>query len=92
MPPYCGAPSLFHQLPVAVVDVFGTVVGAVIVVVVVLVGVAVTVLVVAVVEVVVVDVAQDAKTSDISMRQVSKIQITFFFMQKTPLYFLIENL
>jgi hypothetical protein len=85
VPPYCGVPSLSHQLPVAaVVDVveivvFGVLVG-------VLVEIAVGVLDAAI-EVVVdcrivaeVDVEQDAKTSDITMRQINNIQIVPLFI------------
>jgi len=83
VPPYCGLPSLSHQLPVVVV-VFLVVVGVVMVVVLV-VG-----LDVVGVDVVddsgvddVVDVLQDARTSVVTMRQVSTIQIAPFFIQSS---------
>ena len=81
-PPYCGVPSLFHQFPVAAV-VVGVVVtvGEVLVVVVVLVAVVVVlVVVVSVVEDVVGDLAQDAKTRDVTNRKVNAIQITPLFI------------
>jgi hypothetical protein len=85
-PPYCGLPRLSHQLPVAAV-VVGVVVGAVVVAVV---GGAVLVVVVVVVMGVVVDVvadvAHDAKTSDITIRQVNTIQIALLFIW-TSFYF-----
>jgi hypothetical protein len=77
-PPYCGLPSVSHQLP-------DTVVGLVVVIVVeVGLDVDVDVMVEIGVEVdvaldVVVDLAQDAKTSDVTMRKVNTIQ-------KAPLF------
>ena len=89
VPPYCGVPRLSHQFPVevavtavvtAVVDVVDVVVCRLVVVVVVVVAAGV-VEVVEVVEVVVVDFEeQDANTSDVTIRQVSTIQITPFFI------------
>ena len=86
VPPYCGVPRLSHQFPVevavtavvtAVVDVVDVVVCRLVVVVVVVAAAGV----VEVVEVVVVDFEeQDAKTSDVTIRQVSTIQITPFFI------------
>jgi len=79
-PPYCGTPRLFHQFPVEVVvaAVVTTAVDVVevgvIAVVVEVVGVFVVVGAVVVVE------EQDANTSDVTMRQVSAIQIAPFFM------------
>jgi hypothetical protein len=77
-PPYCGVPRPSHQFPpVLVVDVVEGVVevvfGAVEVVVV---GCVVVCVVVLVVVVVVVDVLHEAKTSGITIRVVSAIQIT----------------
>ena len=81
VPPYCGVPRLSHQFPLAVVVVVFTEV-----VVVVVVEDAVGVLVVDVVFVGVevgvevwVDVLQDAKTKDATIRKVSTIQIVPFF-------------
>lgn len=82
VPPYCGVPSLFHQLPVVLaVAVVAVVLGMVM-------GVDVAfevgwdvVDVVGVETVVVVDVAQDAKTNDVIMRQVSTVQIIPFFIE-----------
>ena len=86
VPPYRGVPSLSHQLPVvAVVDVVEIVVLDVLVGV--LVEIATGVLDAAI-EVVVdcrvvaeVDVEQDAKTSDNTMRQINNIQIVPLFIQ-----------
>jgi len=78
-PPYCGVPSLFHQFPVAAV-VVGVVVTVGEEVVVLVVVVVVLVVVVSVVEDVVGDLAQDAKTRDITNRKVNVIQITPFFI------------
>jgi hypothetical protein len=82
-PPYCGVPSVFHQLPavVAVVTAVGLVVdvvmgGTVDVEVVVTVG---FVDVVVTVEVVV-EVVQDARIRDANRRQVSVIQVKFLFI------------
>ena len=82
VPPYCGVPSLSHQLPVAlavavVVVVLGMVMG---------VDVAFevgwdVVDAVDVEIVVVVDLAQDAETSDATMRHVRIIQIVPFFIE-----------
>jgi len=86
VPPYCGIPRLSHQLPVdvvvaavvtAAVDV--VVVGIIAVVDVVVVAIAAVVVVVIGV-LVVVDELQDANTSDATMRKVSAIQITPFFI------------
>jgi uncharacterized membrane protein len=80
VPPDCGVPRLSHQLPVTVVVVGAAVVVAVAV------GWVVVVVVVVVMDVVVdvgmdvVDVAQDAKTRDVTMRQVSTIQIIPLFI------------
>jgi hypothetical protein len=85
-PPYLGVPRLSHQCPVevvvtavvtAVVDVVE--VGAITVVVVVVVTIAAVVVVVVGVLVVVFEL-QDASTSDATMRKVSAIQITPFFI------------
>jgi hypothetical protein len=89
-PPYCGLPRLSHQLPVP--EVVGFVeVGAVLAVVrggaVVLVVVVVVVTVA--VDVAVVDVLQEARTSDITMRQVSAIQIVPLFISSSC--YLMEN-
>jgi hypothetical protein len=90
VPPYCGFPRLSHQLPVreVVVDfVVGTVVDAVRAV-----GLTTVVDVVVCVCVVVVpgvDVVQDTKTSDVTMRQVSIIQIVPFFILSSC--YLMEN-
>ena len=85
VPPYIGVPRLSHQCPVddvvavvvitadEVVDVVTEVAGVDVVVEVVLVDVCVGD--------VVVDVLQDAKTSEITMVQVSSTQITPLFMQ-----------
>jgi hypothetical protein len=72
---------LFHQFPVAAV-VVGVVVtvGEVVVVLVVVEVVVVLVVVVGVVEDVVGDLAQDAKTRDVTNRKVNAIQITPFFI------------
>jgi hypothetical protein len=84
VPPYCGVPRLSHQFPVEVVDAV-VVTGADVVV---EVGAVVAVVtgIDAVVEVgvvagtdVVLDLAQDAKINDVTMRQVSTIQKTLFF-------------
>jgi hypothetical protein len=84
-PPYIGLPSLSHQCPVvAVVVVVFVVVGddeVVVVVVLVVEGVVVGV-------VVVLDVVQDAKTNDVTIRQVSTIQIAPLFIHTS---FLLEN-
>jgi hypothetical protein len=87
VPPYVGLPRLSHQFPVTAVVVEVEVGGAVVVVVVVVVVfVVVAVLVGADVDVVVVVVLlQDAKTIDVTMRQVSAIQIAPFFIH-TSLY------
>ena len=81
VPPYCGTPSLSHQCPVvaAVVEVVVGI-GAVVVVCVVVGGVIEVVVVEVVVEVVVVVLAQDAKTNEVTMRQVSSIQIAPLFI------------
>ena len=86
VPPYCGVPRLSHQFPVtAVVDVV-VVGGAVVVVVVIFVVVEVLVFVVVDVDVVAVLVLlQDAKTSDVTMRHVSAIQMTPLFIS-TPFF------
>jgi hypothetical protein len=76
-PPYCGLPNLSHHLPVdaVVVDVAAWVVDTVVVTfgVVVVVVVDVCAVVACVVEVDV-DVAQEPKTSDVTIRQVKTIQ------------------
>jgi hypothetical protein len=88
-PPYCGV-RLSHQCPVTVVVVVVTeVVVEVDVAVEVVEGVVTEVVVVLVVDVVpdvVADVLQDAKTSDVTMIQVSSTQITPLFMQASFLY------
>jgi len=82
VPPYCGVPRVSHQFPVAAVVVAVVVVGVVIWVVVVVVVVLVVVVVVCVgVEVDVVVLLHDAKTIDVTMRQVSNPQIIPFFIQ-----------
>jgi len=84
VPPYCGVPRLSHQFPVEVV------VAAVVIEADVVVDVEAVVAVVTGTEVVVevgvvagsdvvLDLAQDVKTIDITMRQVSTIQKTLFF-------------
>jgi hypothetical protein len=82
VPPYCGLPSLSHQLPdIPVVEVVVTLV--VVVVEVVETGATVVVWVVvleAVVVLVVVDVPQDAKTIDATMRRVMTSQKVPFFI------------
>ena len=84
MPPYCGVPRLSHQWP-AVVVVAETV-GAVDVLVEVTVVDSVVVIGIEVVDVicwvvvVVVDELQDAKMSEVTMRQVSAIQIIPLFI------------
>ena len=83
VPPYVGVPSLSHQFPVTVVVVEVEVGGAVVVVVVVVVDVGVDVVVVVVL-------LQDAKTIDVTMRQVSAIQIAPFFIH-TSLYIFYRN-
>jgi len=85
VPPYCGLPRLSHQLPLAAVVVDIVVVGVVGMTVVV--DVVVRVDVDVGVDVDVVDVAQDAKTSDVTMRHVSTIQIAAFFIYNS-FYFL----
>lgn len=85
VPPYCGVPRLSHQFPVEVV-VAAVVTGADVVVdveavVAVVTGTDVVVVVSEVVDVdVVLDLAQDAKINDVTMRQVSTIQKTPFFI------------
>ena len=80
-PPYSGVPSELHQFPAAAVVVVVVVVAVDCVVVVVLVVVVVVVLVVVVVEVgVVVVLVQDAKISDVNIRQVSTIQVIPLFI------------
>jgi len=89
-PPYCGFPSLSHQLPfvLAVVVVDLEVCIAVVV------AIGIDAVVTAVVDVVVlvaivVDVVQDAKTSDVTMRQVNAIQVVPIFISSS--YNLMEN-
>ena len=89
-PPYCGVPSVFHQLPavVAVVTAVGLVVdvvmgGTVDVEVVVTVG---FVDVVVTVEVVV-EVVQDARIRDANRRQVRVIQVIFLFIAASLILF-----
>jgi 1-acyl-sn-glycerol-3-phosphate acyltransferase len=83
VPPYCGLPRLSHQFPVVavVIEVGWVVVVEVGWVIVVEVG-WVIVVVVPTVDVValVVVLAQDAKTSDVTMRQVNTIQIAPLFI------------
>jgi hypothetical protein len=87
IPPYCGLPRLSHQLPVPAVVVGFVEVGAVLAVVtggeVVFVVVVVVVMGAVAVEVDVVDVLQDARTSEITMRQVSAIQINPLFISSS---------
>jgi hypothetical protein len=87
IPPYCGLPRLSHQLPVPAVVVGFVEVGAVLAVVtggeVVFVVVVVVVMGAVAVEVDVVDVLQDARTSEITMRQVSAIQINSLFISSS---------
>ena len=86
-PPYWGFASLSHQLPtVVLVEVVGgAVVGLDV-------GVDVGVDVGAEIEVVVVvDFAQDAKTSDVTMRQVSTIQIAPLFITPSLLFYRISK-
>jgi molybdenum cofactor biosynthesis enzyme len=89
VPPYCGVPRLSHQFPVEVVVtavvttavdvvVVGTTVAVDVTVVTV---VAMDAVVAVVVGMLVVDELHDAKTSDITIRQVSPIQINLFFIQ-----------
>jgi len=82
-PPYCGLPRLSHQFPdVEVVVTFA--VELVIIVAVVLIIAVVLVVedeVAMIVDVAVVVLAQDAKTSDVNMRQVTSGQIAFLFIQ-----------
>ena len=90
-PPYCGV-RLSHQCPVTVVVVVVTEVvvevevDVTVEVVEDVVPEVVVVLVVDVVPDVVADVLQDAKTSDVTMIQVSSTQITPLFMQASFLY------
>ena len=86
-PPYVGLPSLSHQCPVVAVVVVVVEVGGAVVVVVVVFIVVVVLVVVDVDVVVVVVLLQDAKTIDITMRQVIAIQIVPFFIS-TSLYFI----
>ena len=80
VPPYFGVPRLSHQCPVVVAVVTtAEVVVAVGMLNVLMVVEVVVVVVVAVAEDVVVVLVQDAKTSDITMRKVSTIQIALFF-------------
>ena len=89
-PPYCGVPSVFHQLPavVAVVTAVGLVVDVVtgatveveVVVTAGLVEVVVTVEVV-------VEVVQDAKIRDANRRQVRVIQVIFLFIAASLILF-----
>ena len=80
-PPYCGVPSLSHHFPWAVEVVVDLVVDGCPVVVVVVVVVLVTAGVVElVVVVVVVEVVQEAKTSDVRMRQVNAVQMAPLFI------------
>ena len=86
-PPYCGLPRLSHQFPVvAVVVVLVVDVGGAVVVVVVLVVVVVVVVDFDVVVVVDVVLVQDTKTSDITMRQVSAIQIVPLFIHTSFIF------
>jgi hypothetical protein len=87
---------LSHQCPVVVAVVTTAEVVAVVAVgmlnVVMVVEVVVVVVVAAVVEDVVVVLVQDAKTSDITMREVSTIQIALFFKLHSFFYFnILEN-
>jgi len=92
VPPYCGVPRLSHQFPVTAVVVAVVVVGVVVLVVVVVVVVLVVVVVVDVgVEVDVVVLLHDAKTSDVTMRQVSNPQIIPLFIQISFFRILPEN-
>jgi hypothetical protein len=93
VPPYCGVPRVSHQFPVAAVVVAVVVVGVVIWVVVVVVVVLVVVVVVVDVgvEVDVVVLLHDAKTIDVTMRQVSNPQIIPFFIQISFFRILPEN-
>jgi hypothetical protein len=94
VPPYLGVPRLSHQFPVEAVVVVTVeavevvdvgIITAVVEVVVVAVAVDVTVVGV----LVVVDEEQDASTSDITIRQVNTIQITFPFML-SPFYLILD--
>ena len=82
VPPYCGAPSLSHQLPDTVVLVLVVVVKVVVVLLIVIddvVDVDVEICVDVEVEVVLdVVLVQDARTIDVIMRQVNKIQTALF--------------
>ena len=73
-PPYCGVPSLSHQFPVVTVVAVVVLVVVIVLVVVVVVLVVLDIVVDAVVDVVVF-VAQDAKTRDVTRKQVSAIQM-----------------
>jgi hypothetical protein len=88
MPPYCGVPRLSHQFPVVTVVVVLVVETGVVVVVVVVVFVVVVVLPGEVdIDVVGVVVSlQDAKTIDITMRQVSAIQIVPLFIHTSFIF------
>jgi hypothetical protein len=84
-PPYCGLPRLSHQFPAF--EVVGFVVGAIVGTVVDVVLVVIVVGVVAWVDVEVgVDVVQDARISDVTMRQVSNIQIVPLFILDSFFY------
>jgi hypothetical protein len=83
VPPYCGLPNLSHQFPIPAVAgvVVDMAVGFVLGITEVMVVVGVVVVVVFVkVDTDVIDVLQDAKTIDITIRQVSIIQIIPLFI------------
>ena len=89
IPQYCGLPRLSHQFPVAkVVTETAAVVTVDVLVEEAVVDIFVLVLidVAEVVEVDVVDEAQDAKTSDVTIRKVSTIQIIPLFIQNSFLF------
>jgi hypothetical protein len=92
VPPYCGLPRLSHQFPPPEVVAGFVDVGAVLLVVVrgaVVLGEEVVIAGAVEVEVDVVEVLQDARTSDITMRPVSAIQIVPLFIQSSC--YLMEN-
>jgi hypothetical protein len=97
VPPYFGVPRLSHQCPVVVAvvttpEVVDVVAEGMLNVVMVEVVVVLVVVVVVVAEDVVVVLVQDAKTSDITMRKVSTIQIALFFKLHSFFYFyILEN-
>ena len=88
VPPYCGLPSESHQWPVGADVTVDLDVTTAEVVVVELVGTTVEVVFVVVVVVVVLELLQDARMSDVTMRHPSAVQINPFF--KVSSFYFIE--